>query len=229
MKKERLINLVVLLAVCLTTMAAAQEAVETEYLAILLEGKKIGHAAHTRTIEGAKVTTSEQLTMTLGRGGQAVRIQSAETHIETLDGRPLGFEMTLNMSGIQQKHIGEIADGKATITTEVMGQQQQLVIDWPKGALLNQGMRLLQEKHGLKEGAVYEAEIFRPDMRMAIRAQVSIGKPTTVDLFGRVVDLTEVKVTMQVPGQPITVDRKSTRLNSSHSERKILSRMPSSA
>lgn len=185
--------------------ASAQTHQEKDYLAILLEGKKIGHAVHSRTIEGAKVTTQEQLSMTLGRGGQSVKIQSTETHFETMDGKPLGFEVLLNMSGIEQKHTGVVADGKVTITTEAMGQQQEMTMDWPKGALLSQGMRVLQEKRGLTEGDVYEASIFRPDMRMAIRAQVAVGKPTTVDLFGRVVELTEVKVTMHVPGQPISV------------------------
>ena len=195
----------VVLGICLIPMALAETKTETDYLAILLEGKKIGHTAHTRINEGAKITTQEYLTMTLGRGGQAVKIESSETHIETLDGKPLGFEMVLNMSGIEQKRTGVIADGKVSVVIEDMGNRQEKTVDWPKGALLNEGMRLLQEKRGLKEGDTYEADIFRPDMLTAIKSQVLVGKKTTVDLFGRVVELTEVKVTMQVPGQPITV------------------------
>lgn len=200
-----MIRLFIALSLCLSAIGTAQTQEEKDYLAILLEGKKIGHAEHTRSIEGAKVTTSERLTMTLGRGGQAVKIESTEIHYETLDGKPLGFEMRLNMSGIEQTHIGQIADGKVTITTEAMAQQQQVVMDWPAGALLSQGMRLLQEQHGLAEGHTYEVEIFRPDMRRAIKASVQVGAKTNVDLFGRVVELTDVKVTMHVPGQPITV------------------------
>jgi hypothetical protein len=183
----------------------AETKTETDYLAILLEGKKIGHAVHTRVIDGAKVNTKEYLTMTLGRGGQAVKIESTETHFETLDGKPLGFEMSLNMSGIEQKRTGVISDGKVIVVIEAMGDREEKTVDWPKGALLNQGMRLLQEQRGLKEGDTYEADIFRPDMLTAIKTQVAVGKKTTVDLFGRVVDLTEVRVAMQVPGQPITV------------------------
>ena len=198
-------KLIAVLGFTLVAMAGAQTNTETDYLAILLEGKKIGHAEHTRVIEGAIVTTREYLTMTLGRGGQAVKIESAETHVETPDGKPLGFEMLLNMSGIEQKRTGKVADGKVNVIVEAMGSRQEMSVDWPKGALLNQGMRLLQEKKGLIEGDVYEADIFRPDMMAAIKAQVAVGKKTTVDLFGRVVELTEVKVTMQIPGQPITV------------------------
>lgn len=193
------------LGLTLTAAAGAQTGTETDYLAILLEGKKIGHAEHTRVVEGTTVTTREHLTMTLGRGGQAVKVESSETHFETPDGKPLGFEMLLNMSGIEQKRTGTVSDGKVSVIVEAMGNRQELSVDWPKGAMLNQGMLLLQEQKGLVEGEVYEADLFRPDMMMAITAQVAVGKKATVDLFGRVVELTEVKVTMQVPGQPITI------------------------
>ena len=198
-------TLCIIVAVCLTPAAFAETKTETEYLAILLEGKKIGHAEHTRILEKGKVTTQEQVIMMLGRGGQAVKIESSETHIEAADGTPLGFEMRQNMSGLEQKRTGVIADGKVTVTIEAAGDPQKMTMDWPKGALLSEGMRLLQEKRGLKEGEVYDADIFRPDMMLAIKAQVAVGKKTTVDLFGREVELTEVKVTMQIPGQPITV------------------------
>lgn len=205
MIKKQIVLMAAFLGLAVAVMSADAPQIETDYLAILLEGKKIGHAAHTRTIDGAKVTTVEQLAMTLGRGGQSVKIESTETHLETLDGKPLGFEMVLTMSGATQKYTGTVADGKVVIVSETMGQPQTIEMDWPAGALLSQGMRVLQEQRGLKEGQTYEADVFRPDMRMAIRSQVAVGKKTNVDLFGRVVELTEVKVTMLVPGQPITV------------------------
>lgn len=203
--KKHTVKLCVVLSVSLAVVVFAKSTTETEYMAILLEGKKIGHAEHSRTIDGANVTTREHLSMTLGRGGQAVKIQTSETHLETLDGKPLGFEMLLSMSGMEQKRTGKIADGKVSVVVEGMGTTQEMTADWPEGALLNQGLRLLQEKKGLTEGLEYEAAIFRPDMMAAITARVAVGKPASVDLFGRVVELTEVKVTMQVPGQPITV------------------------
>lgn len=203
--KKHTARLFLILGVSLAAVVWAETTAETDYMAILLEGKKIGHAQHTRAIEGATVTTREHLTMTLGRGGQTVKIETTETHIETLDGKPLGFEMLMNMSGMVQKRTGKVADGKVAVIVEAMGTQQEMTADWPKGALLNQGLRLLQKEKGLSEGATYEAAIFRPDMMSAITAQVAVGKPATIDLFGRVVELTEVRVTMQVPGQPITV------------------------
>lgn len=204
-RRTRLIGLFVAACLFSTAFAAAPAEQQTDYLAILLEGKKIGHAAHTRVVDGPKVITTETLTMILGRGGQTVKIESSEIHHETLDGKPLGFEMRLTMSGIEQKFIGQIADGKVTITYDMMGQQQQFVMDWPQGALLSEGMRLVQEQQGLTEGKTYAVSIFRPDMRAAIKATVQVGPKTNVDLFGRVVELTEVKVTMHASDQAIPV------------------------
>ncbi|OQY04385.1 MAG: hypothetical protein B6I25_07010 [Planctomycetales bacterium 4572_13] len=195
------------LAVCLfaiTTSVSVAET-ETDYMAILMQGKKIGHAVHTRAVKDGKVTTTDQIAMTLGRGGQAVTITSQETHIETPDGKPLGFEMTLTTSGTEQKTVGTVANGKVTTTRQVMGQPQERTIDWPQGALLNEGLRLLQEKQGLKAGTSYTASVFRPDMMMALPAQVQVGEMKEIDLFGRPLNLTEVITTLSIQGQPITM------------------------
>ena len=109
--------------VLMTSVSIAQ--VETDYLAILLQEKKIGYAKHTREVQDGKVITTDSVSMTLGRGGQAVTITSDESHIETTDGKPLGFEMTMTTSGIEQKTVGTVADGKVTTKREVMGQLQE--------------------------------------------------------------------------------------------------------
>ncbi|MHC5156651.1 MAG: transglutaminase-like domain-containing protein [Planctomycetota bacterium] len=179
---------------------------ETDYLAIFMEGQKVGHAVHTRMAETGKVTTTDGVSMTLGRGGQAVTVTTQETHIETADGKPLGFEITMNMSGIEQKTTGTVQDGKAVISRQVMGQPQQSTVDWPADALLNEGLRLLQLKQGLTGGTVYEASVFRPDLLMAAKAKIEVGEKKTIKLlFGKQQDLTEVKTTMLIQGQQIVM------------------------
>ena len=178
---------------------------ETDYLAILLQGKKIGYAVHTRAVQDGKVVTTDGVSMTLGRGGQAVTITSEESHFETPDGKPLGFEMAMTTSGIEQKTVGTVADGKVTTSRQVMGQLQEKTADWPQGALLNEGLRLLQEEKGLQAGTTYTANVFRPDMLMGVPAEVQVGEIKKIDLFGRLLDLTEVITTLSIQGQPITM------------------------
>lgn len=191
------------IAVFMTAASLTVAETETDYMAILLQGKKVGHAVHIRSVEDNKVTTTERFSMTLGRGGQAVSVMSQETHVETPDGKPISFEMAMTTSGVEQKTTGTVQEGKVTISRQVMGQAQQQTIDWPEGALLNEGLRLVQEEKGLAPGTTYKVDIFRPDMMMSIPAEITIGEKMKVDLFGRVLDLTETKTTMFVQDQEI--------------------------
>lgn len=178
---------------------------ETDYMAIRIQEKKVGYAVHTRTVKGNIVTTIEDFKMTLGRGGQAVTVTSQEKHVETRDGKPISFEMMMNTSGMQQITSGTVSNGKAVISRKVMGQAQEQTIDWPEGALLLEGVRLLQKEKGLKPGTTYEVLMFRPDMLAAIPAKMTIGKKKEVNLLGRPVELIEALTTMSVQDQTISM------------------------
>lgn len=199
-KKKRIIWIITLL----TLIGSVHAVEETEYMAILLEGQKIGSAVHQRLVEGGVVTTTEGVSMTLGRGGQAVTVFSEEVHRETIMGKPLGFEMTITTSGIEQKITGQIQDGKVVIDRQVMGQTQQITKDWPADALLSEGMLRLQKERGLVPGDSFEAKIYRPDLMTTITATVDVGQKKKVTLlFGAQDELTEVKTTMHVQDQQI--------------------------
>ncbi|MCK5172029.1 MAG: hypothetical protein KAR47_01475, partial [Planctomycetes bacterium] len=136
---------------------------ETEYSAVFMDGGKIGHVIHIRSVSGGEVTTTEEMKMTIARGGFSITVSTTETAIETLDGRPLGFEVVQNMSGIEQKSVGKLnSEGKFDVTTSVMGTTQNQTVDYPAGAIMSEGMRLLQMKKGLGAGTKYDAVLFVP-------------------------------------------------------------------
>ena len=189
---------------CLTSTSSAgskAESDETEYLAVFMEGKKVGHAIETRTVSGDKVTTSEQVSMTISRGGISVTIEMTETSIETKSGEPLGFETTQKLGAMVMKMAGQVdKQGNVSMTTTSMGNEQKSTIQWPQGAVMSEGLRLLTLKKGLKEGTQYSVKIFSPGIMQAVDTQISIGPEQNVDLLGRVVALREVKTTLVMPG-----------------------------
>jgi hypothetical protein len=63
-----------------------------------------------------------------------------------------------------------------------------------------EGMRLLTLEKGLKEGSTYTVKIFSPGIQQALEAKIQIGPKQNVDLLGRVVALTEVTTTLNIPG-----------------------------
>jgi len=195
--------LMVCLFAALAVPAIAAAETETEYMAVLVEGQKIGHAVRTRAIEDNKVITTEDLSVTLARGGMVLKVKTHEKHIETPDGQPLGFEMVTLYSGIEQKTTGTVSDGQVKISQLIAGHQVDKMTDWPKGALLFEGLRLFQEKQGLKPGTTYQVSVFRPELLNGIISEVQIAEKTTIDLFGRAVELTETKMSMSVNGQSI--------------------------
>jgi hypothetical protein len=165
---------------------------ETEYFALFLEGKKIGHAVQNRVVTDRKVTSSIEVEITLSRTGIPVSAHTKAITFETVEGKPLGFELEQEMALTTTHTVGTIDErGKVRVKTG----QQQTEFDWPSGAVMSEGMRLLHLKHGLREGTGYTAKLFEPSAMQTVDVEVEVGQKQNVDLLGRVVALTEVRST----------------------------------
>jgi hypothetical protein len=202
MTRRALIGLWLLLAVACPILA--QE--DTEYYALLMEGKKVGHAIHTRAVQDGKVTTVDDVSVTISRLSIPVTVAMAETSVETADGKPLSFNAVQQLGAMTMKCDGRIdPNGTVYVTNSSMGVVERSKMDWPKGALMAEGLRLVTLKGGLKSGAQYEADIFSPSIMQVIHTKVEIGDKKEVDLFGRVVKLTEMITVVNLPDTgPIT-------------------------
>ena len=174
---------------------------ESEYFALFMEGKKIGHAIESRIEANGRVTTTEEMAMTLSRGDIPVTIQTKETAIETTEGKPLGFESEQNLSFMAMKMSGVINEqGMVDLTITATGAVQKQTIEWPKGAVMAEGLRLLTLKKGLKEGLSYTALMFSPQLLQAVDAKIEIGAKEEIDLLGRFVTLTKTTLSLNMPG-----------------------------
>jgi hypothetical protein len=199
-------------AVCLVLAAAGvsnAKSEETEYYAVFMEGKKIGHLIQSRVAADGKVTTTQEVSMQVSRAGTPVKIHTTKTDIETTDGKPLGFKIvqdfgttSVSISGV----VDELWIVDATATS--MGREQKKTVGWPSGAVMAEGLRLLQLEKGLKEGLEYSAKMFDPGNVQAIEAEIHIGPKRNVDLLGRVVALTEVRTIYKAlgGGEIVTTD-----------------------
>jgi len=174
---------------------------EKEYFAVFMQGKKVGYAVQSRRVTAAKVTTTEKVSMTISRLNIPVSMTVTETSIETPDGRPLGFEAVQQFSVMTMKVVGEVNEpGKMDVTVMSMGAERKSTLQWPKDAVMAEGLRLLELKKGVKEGMSYTAKVFSPSMQQAVDTQIRIGPKRNVDLLGRVVALREVVTTVTMPG-----------------------------
>ena len=189
----------VCLALAATSKSFAQSQ-DTEYLAVFMEGKKVGHAIQSRVEADGKVTTSEKVSITISRAAVPVTIDMTETSIETTEGKPLGFEVIQNLGIMTMKVAGTVDEKEmVNVTTTMMGGEQKSTMQWPSGAVMSEGLLQLSRKQGLKEGTTYTARIFSPSLMQTLDVQIRIGPKQTVDLLGRVVTLTEVKTSYKMP------------------------------
>jgi hypothetical protein len=121
------------------------------------------------------------------------------------------------MSFIEMKVSGKIdANGMIDLTVSSTGNEQKSRIPWPQGAVLTEGLRLIQKKNGLKSGLNYTAKIFVTGILQGLDANITVGDKKKVDLLGRVVTLTEVKTKLNIPmaGEIENIEYVDNELNS---------------
>ncbi len=189
-------------ALCPFTLFAADD--EKQYFAVFMDGKKIGHAINSRTVTPTQVTTSVSLSLSITRAGMAINVGQSEITYETPKGKPIGFKTIVEMSGMKQSVAGKILGDKIQVTADVAGTSQTQSLDWPQGALMSEGLRLLQLEKTLAPGTKYSAKVFSPSAMSAIEAEMKIVGPESVDLLGRVVKLTKTETTLILPTGQMT-------------------------
>jgi hypothetical protein len=184
---------------CLTPGLRAQE--HADYFAMMMDGKKVGYAVQKRAVDEGQVTSTQQMHISINRVGVPVTLDMSETTVETPDGKPLGFQAIQNFSLMTTTIKGKVRpEGTMEVITQSMGAEQKTEPNWPTGALMAEGLRLLGLKKGLAEGTQYDARVFSASMLMAVDAHVVVGPKRPIDVLGTVTPLTEVKTTSSVPG-----------------------------
>ncbi|MGA2070669.1 MAG: transglutaminase-like domain-containing protein [Sedimentisphaerales bacterium] len=175
---------------------------DVEYYAVFVDGTKVGHAIHSRVVAGERVTTTETANMALNRMGKTVLMKTKEICVETVKGEPILFASEQDMGMVTMKTEGTIGkDGTVrTRTTGIGGAVQEGTIVWPKGAVMAEGLRLIELEKKLKEGTSYDVNVFSPGIMAAVNTRVKVGAKQDIDLLGRVVKLTKVETAMSMPG-----------------------------
>jgi hypothetical protein len=163
-------------------------------LPLYFNGSRCGYDIQTRRVEGDRVISTDHMLLELERMGTPVKIDVKETAIETIDGGPLSFKAIQKISTMDMSVEGDITpDGKMKVRVTNAGNTQELVQDFPKGAVMTEGLSLAFKRHGLKKGASYTADLLSPSTLMAMKFTFNVGDRKQVDLLGRVVELVEIK------------------------------------
>lgn len=174
------------------------------WMSVLLDGRKIGQMHTTRAIRDGSVITTQKMEVELDRAGVKVALSTAESDAETRDGAPLAFASRTAISGIASTVQGtRRGDGRFDVTSEVGGAKSTRIVDWPKGALLAEGLRLAELRAGLASGTHFAELAFQAESLDAVQVDSSIGPRERVDLpDGSGAMLSRVDQIIHLPGAP---------------------------
>jgi hypothetical protein len=179
-------RLIVWIGLVVFVVASQAAADETEYFALFANGAKAGHMVISRNVRSDKVITTETSSITFNRFGTAVTQAATLEQTETPEGKPLAFKKVNSSSIVSQVVEGKIApDGKVTLIGGGGAHVASQTAEWPRNALLSEGIRLLQKRYGLKEGLTYSyVQCHLPDLAPWSIAAHVIGRKQ-IDVLGK--------------------------------------------
>ncbi|HVF34514.1 MAG TPA: transglutaminase-like domain-containing protein [Candidatus Saccharimonadia bacterium] len=190
------------LVLLLAANAAAAEA-ETTGMKVLIDGRKIGHLVQTREVDGDRVTTTERMEAAIDRAGISIAMTTEERSVETRDGRPVSFSSEAGLSGVTTTTHGEVVGNEARVTTTSFGRTDERTIPWPAGAVLSEGARLAESRHGLAPGTTFEMLAFEPSNLIAVPVRTRVVGPERVTTGLVVEELIRIEQRIELPGSPI--------------------------
>lgn len=201
-----LLLLLVLPAISTTAIAAKKpREVTVEWMAMLLEGGKIGYMKLEREVYRKHVINRETVVMQLQRGDSRVEVRMLDESRETRDGRPLAFSSRQSISGGEMQIDGDVdKSGLVTVTSNSAGSIQEQSFQWDPEALMPEGLRLLMLQTDLKPGTVLTTKAFVPGSLQTYAVEMKILDSETVDLFGVEAKLHRVEQTMMMGETPTT-------------------------
>ncbi len=177
-------------------------------MSVLLDGRKIGHVEHQRRVSDGTVTTSDHLLLELSRSGTSVTIDLLEQQRETLDGRPLGFEQVVDMSGNGSRVVGTVdADGTMTVTTHGAAGERREHPQFPAGVLFADALDRLQKSRGLAPGTRFEARMYDVSSQAEQAVSVEVHGPEAVVVGAETRDAIRVDETVHSPGADVLTRR----------------------
>jgi hypothetical protein len=179
---------------------AAPAHVDETWMSVLLEGRKIGTAHYSRTVDGDRVTTRQSLQLEFERNGSPLKVENTEIDVEDTRGTPFGFDTLTRISGSDSTVHGErLADGRFKVTRTVGGVAHTAIVDWPDGALLAEGQRLAERRAGLVPGTVLRFDAYDADSGDALRMLATVIGTERVELPGGTGSLVHVRQVTRLP------------------------------
>lgn len=169
----------------------------TEHWYVLeMMGSKAGYQYEKQTTAEGRITTETAMVLTVKRGPIELKITTANTFVETAEGKPVSLHAVNNLAAGEDDRLYVFKDDHVDVTTTRDGVAKTSRQPAPEGAYLTPAAaeRLVQQR--LASGAK-EITVRTLDATMglaAVSAAYSDFTPAKVSAMGREIETTKMKV-----------------------------------
>jgi hypothetical protein len=181
----------------------AQEAREAQWMAVLVNGKKVGYYKKTRVANADSVVTTELITYEIDAGTEKVEMLSMNETVETASGRLIRFRKESVQKDVNRRVLGQVLGDTLHVAGVANGQKSLKMLDWFDDVQMVEGRRLHAQKYALKPGTRYYIRQFLVDFMAIAEVSVEIHEAVDVQLIDRVATLTETREVLQVLGRTL--------------------------
>lgn len=158
-----------------------------EWMEIYLSGSKIGYAHYSLIRKDDLIHSMMKTRMQFSRGSMTLKLETDQGTVESIKGQPRKFSMRTMMAGIPVVTIGEIAEGKVSVSTRQLEMTKKREYDWPMGALMTWGVNRETMQRGLAPGNLYTLDVYSPDMHLnkTVSSRVEVGDREIINYRGK--------------------------------------------
>lgn len=196
----RFLNGVLMGVLCaLSVLPVQAQDVVTQYMAVYVQGERVGYHKQVRKVFPDSVVTSEMLTFSVAVDDGTIEKLAIDETVETPDGELIHFRHETIRAGRLFRLAGH-REGQELIVSLASqgGQKQERPIAWFPDVVMAEGRRLLIKEKGLKAGTQYTFAQFFGDALSTGDVSISVGPKVEVDVLGEKQLLTETHEEIKV-------------------------------
>lgn len=171
-----------------------------DWYAATIGGARCGHMRSMTRRDGDTIISRAEFSISMRREQAAVTIEMTQSYRETIDGKALSFEHSMNMAGQPIVQRGVISGRTVKMTSEQFGTKQTKTIRLDRDVQYTWGQWLAQHKHGLKPGTKFSIASYEPTLKAdePVELDIEVIGTENVKVGDRSVSATRVRTTTKL-------------------------------
>ena len=184
---------VCLFVACLFLNTVGVEAQVPQWMAVLINGKKVGYYKALRIVKADTVVTTELLAYIIDAGTEKIDFLAVTETMETSEGKLIQFRKEAVKNDEKRRVLARLVRDTLQVSGMVNDKKSELSVPWADDVLMVEGRRLLAVKHGLRPGTKYRTRQLLIDPMKIAEIAVDVGESVDVHLIERTEKLTETR------------------------------------